>query len=45
VIGDFVGELIDRILAGIQGLRLVGKANPDRAVLEGIAAVMLRCLE
>lgn len=32
------------ITAGIQGLRLVGKANPDRAVLEDIAAVMLRCL-
>lgn len=33
------------IVAGIQGLRLVGKANPDRPALEGIAAVMLRCLE
>jgi TetR/AcrR family transcriptional repressor of nem operon len=33
------------ITAGIQGLRLVGKANPDRAVLEDIAAVMLRCLD
>ncbi len=30
---------------GIQGLRLVGKANPDRAALEDIARVMLRCLE
>lgn len=33
------------LVAGIQGLRLVGKANPDRAVLEDIKAVMLRCLE
>ena len=33
------------LTAGIQGLRLVGKANPDRAVLEDIASVMLRCLE
>jgi len=33
------------LVAGIQGLRLVGKANPDRAALEAIAAVMLRCLD
>ena len=33
------------LVAGIQGLRLVGKANPDRAVLEDIRAVMLRCLD
>ncbi len=33
------------LTAGIQGLRLVGKANPDRRALEDIAAVMLRCLE
>ena len=32
------------LTAGIQGLRLVGKANPDRATLDDIAAVMLRCL-
>lgn len=32
------------IIAGFQGLRLVGKANPDRAVLADIAAVMLRCV-
>lgn len=38
-------EALSRFLvSGIQGLRLVGKANPDRAVLSGIAAVMLRCL-
>jgi hypothetical protein len=33
------------LTAGIQGLRLVGKANPDRASLRDIAAVMLRCLD
>jgi TetR/AcrR family transcriptional repressor of nem operon len=32
------------LTAGIQGLRLVGKANPDRAALNDIAATMLRCL-
>lgn len=31
--------------AGIQGLRLVGKANPERAALEDIASAMLRCLD
>ena len=33
------------LTAGIQGLRLVGKANPNRAVLEDIAATMLRCVD
>ena len=33
------------LTAGIQGLRLVGKANPDRKTLEDIAAVMLRSLD
>ena len=33
------------LVAGIQGLRLVGKANPDRAALEDIKAVMLRCFD
>lgn len=33
------------ITAGIQGLRLVGKANPDRAMLEDVAKVMLKCLD
>jgi TetR/AcrR family transcriptional repressor of nem operon len=33
------------LTAGIQGLRLVGKSNPDRATLEDIGAVMLRCLD
>jgi len=32
------------LVASIQGLRLVGKANPDRAALEDIKRVMLRCL-
>ena len=39
------GALARFLTAGIQGLRLVGKANPDRAVLEDIKAVMLRCLD
>jgi TetR/AcrR family transcriptional repressor of nem operon len=39
-------EALARFLtAGIQGLRLVGKANRDRRALEDVAAVMLRCLE
>ncbi len=33
------------LTAGMQGLRLVGKTNPDRAALEDIARVMLRCLD
>lgn len=33
------------LVSGIQGLRLVGKANPDREALKDIAAVLLRCLE
>jgi TetR/AcrR family transcriptional repressor of nem operon len=33
------------LTAGFQGLRLIGKVNPDRAALEGIAATMLQCLE
>ncbi len=33
------------ITSGIQGLRLVGKANPSREVLEDIARIMLKCLE
>jgi TetR/AcrR family transcriptional repressor of nem operon len=32
------------LTAGFQGLRLIGKVNPDRAALEDIAATMLRCL-
>jgi len=33
------------IMSGIQGLRLVGKARPERTLLESIAGVMLRCLD
>ncbi|MDP2411601.1 MAG: TetR/AcrR family transcriptional regulator [Pseudolabrys sp.] len=33
------------LTAGFQGLRLVGKANPDRTTLEDIATVMLQCLK
>jgi TetR/AcrR family transcriptional regulator, transcriptional repressor for nem operon len=33
------------LTAGFQGLRLVGKVNPDRALLEDIARTMLRCLD
>jgi TetR/AcrR family transcriptional repressor of nem operon len=39
-------EALARFLtASIQGLRLVGKANPDRKALEDIAAVMLHYFE
>lgn len=40
-----VNSLARFLVSGIQGLRLVGKANPDRAALTDIAAVMLRCLD
>jgi TetR/AcrR family transcriptional repressor of nem operon len=40
-----VAALARFLTAGIQGLRLVGKANPDRKALEDVAAVMLRCFE
>jgi TetR/AcrR family transcriptional repressor of nem operon len=33
------------LVASIQGLRLIGKVNADRAALEDIKAVMLRCLD
>lgn len=33
------------LVAGIQGLRLVGKVNPDRQTLEAVAGTMLRCLD
>jgi TetR/AcrR family transcriptional repressor of nem operon len=39
-----IGALARFLTAGFQGLRLVGKVNPDRAVLEDIATTMLRCL-
>ncbi len=38
-------DAIARFLtAGFQGLRLVGKVNPDRTVLEDIAITMLKCI-
>ena len=40
-----VDSLARFIVSGIQGLRLVGKVNPDRVALADIAKVMLRCLE
>jgi TetR/AcrR family transcriptional regulator, transcriptional repressor for nem operon len=40
-----VASLARFLVSGIQGLRLVGKANPDRAALTDIAAVMMRCLD
>jgi TetR/AcrR family transcriptional repressor of nem operon len=43
--GVDVDALARFLTAGFQGLRLVGKVNPDRAVLEDIATTMLRCLE
>jgi TetR/AcrR family transcriptional repressor of nem operon len=40
-----IAALARFLTAGIQGLRLVGKVNPDRAALEDIAATLLRCLD
>jgi TetR/AcrR family transcriptional regulator, transcriptional repressor for nem operon len=40
-----VDALARFLTAGFQGLRLVGKVDPRRAVLEDIAATMLQCLE
>ncbi|MBX9824765.1 MAG: TetR/AcrR family transcriptional regulator [Xanthobacteraceae bacterium] len=40
-----VDALARFLTAGIQGLRLVGKVNPDRSTLEDIAATMLKCLK
>ena len=39
-----VDALARFLVAGIQGLRLVGKAKPERAALDDIVAVMLNCL-
>ncbi len=39
------GAIAAFLVSGIQGLRLVGKANPERKTLENIAKVMLRCIE
>jgi len=43
--GADVDVLARYLTAGFQGLRLVGKVNPDRAVLEDIATTMLRCFD
>lgn len=40
-----VAALARFLTTGFQGLRLVGKVNPDRDYLEDVAATMLRCLE
>ena len=40
-----VDALARFLTAGIQGLRLIGKVNPNRAVLNDIAKTMLQCLE
>lgn len=40
-----ISALARFITSGIQGLRLVGKANPSREVLEDVARVMLKCLD
>jgi TetR/AcrR family transcriptional repressor of nem operon len=40
-----IGVIARFLVSGIQGLRLIGKANPDRAALEDIKNVMLRCLD
>jgi TetR/AcrR family transcriptional repressor of nem operon len=33
------------VTAGVQGLRLYGKANPERKALEDIAGTLLQCLD
>lgn len=40
-----VAALARFLTAGVQGLRLIGKAKPDRAALEDIARVMINCLD
>lgn len=42
--GTDIDALARFLTAGIQGLRLVGKVNPDRGTLEDIAATILTCL-
>jgi TetR/AcrR family transcriptional regulator, transcriptional repressor for nem operon len=42
--GADIDALAGFLTAGFQGLRLVGKVNPNRAVLEDIATTMLQCL-
>jgi TetR/AcrR family transcriptional regulator, transcriptional repressor for nem operon len=43
--GADIDTLARFLTAGFQGLRLIGKVNPNRAVLEDIATTMLRCLK
>lgn len=40
-----IDALAAYLVSGIQGLRLIGKVNPDRAVLQNIAKVMLGSLD
>jgi TetR/AcrR family transcriptional repressor of nem operon len=40
-----ISALARFITSGVQGLRLVGKANPSREMLEDVAGVMLKCLD
>lgn len=40
-----VDALARFLISAFQGLRLIGKANPDRAVLEDIAKTILCCLD
>ena len=40
-----VDALARFLTAGFQGLRLVGKVNPNRAMLEDVARTMLQCLD
>ena len=44
-VGADVTALARFLMSGFQGLRLIGKVNPDRATLEDITGTMLRCLE
>ena len=44
-VGADVTALARFLMSGFQGLRLVGKVNPDRTTLEDITGTMLRCLE
>ena len=44
VSGANVAALARFMTSSIQGMRLVGKVNPDRAALEDIAKTILQCL-
>jgi TetR/AcrR family transcriptional repressor of nem operon len=39
-----IDALARYLTAAFQGLRLIGKVNPDRTVLEDVANIMLQCL-